>query len=354
MRVMYIASNPLELADLELPREITELQQKFADAGSDPVIFTFQPDLKVEQLPLQLAHFEPDVLHITVHGEKDVLHLSSNENETVNLTAEMLYAFLPILRPPRVIYLNACNSMSIAETLATEFGVPVAIGTSAPIKNWVARASARNFYERLFSGMTVEQAFGTCQQMARALSRGSVDMKMYCGTGSYPPGKEVLRRKPLLVADFADGGRLNGRYFILGVDGCTPDTTQVVFFTDDESYVPDDPNDKENELCTVVRGKVVDGKLWTEDDEPWWADGDVQLYAVAVTGSGMCYTVTSFLSDAIEYRYRSTVGTVPNQVAEAIQRLRENSGAKAKPSYPPPERKQSPKGNKTSVTKAKK
>jgi hypothetical protein len=335
MRVMYVASNPLEFADLELSREITELQQKSLGAGSDPSIFVFQPDLKVEYFPTQLAHFEPDVLHITVHGDNDVLHLSAGGNETIALTAEMLYAFLPVTRPPRVVYLNACNSMSIAEVLAKQFGISTTIGTTAPIKNWVARASARNFYERLLSGMSLQQAFTTCQQMTRALSQGAVDMNMYCASTSPHPGKQVLRRKPMIVADFADGTKLRGRDFLLGLDGCAPDTTQVVFFTDDETYLSANPNKMESELCTVVRGKVVDGRLWADDEDLWEADGDVQLYAAAVTGSGSCYTATSFLSEAIECRYRSAVDEVPSAVAEVVQQLRDNSGTKARPAYMP-------------------
>jgi hypothetical protein len=76
MKVLFLASKPDSDADLNLTREITELQERFWSTSSEPVIFQILPDLKVEEVPEQLGRFLPDVLHISAHSNNELLSLS--------------------------------------------------------------------------------------------------------------------------------------------------------------------------------------------------------------------------------------------------------------------------------------
>jgi hypothetical protein len=104
-----------------------------------------------------LHQHRPDILHIAAHSADKKLYLANYENETVQLDADMLLTFLSDVSPPRLIYLNACNSQEIAKDLIRV--VPMAIGSTAPISVKAGRATAVSFYERVLDGSSVGKAF---------------------------------------------------------------------------------------------------------------------------------------------------------------------------------------------------
>jgi len=249
----------------------------------------------------------------------------------VALTAEILLSFLPPDRSPRIVYLNACDSHEIAKTLRDSGRVPIAIGSTAPITNRTARAAAVAFYERLLAGDTVGVAFDACKAMIKALSGSNADAIIVAGP-RVDVATETMHRVPTLVAEFESETptlRKDGQYeFHLGLLGCPPCTVQVVFFSDDETFVTDEGS-LEDDLCTVVRTQPVNGRIWM-DDEYWVAEGDYRVYAVGVTAEGGCYSVASTLSKAIERHYQLQVGVeLPPAVDDAIKHLLKNNGERA-------------------------
>ena len=327
LKVLFVASNAPDGAALNLEREITELQRRFAEAQGEPVSFAFLPGLRAEDLPGELAKRQPDILHISAHGSNEELSLVNEGGFKVALSAEALSAFLPAERPPRLVYLNACNSQEIAQALVSS--VPMAIGITAPITNRAARAGAVDFYERILAGSTVGHAFGVVKQMIQMMQDQQASSELHARQGIIPDN-EVLHRTPRLLADFIDGDPTPRRHeysVLLGIVGCPANTTQVVFFTDDASFIDEEDDDLQNDLCSVVRGKPVRSIMWIDDDDPWVINGDFRIFAVGATADGHTFSLASNLSDAIEARYMlAPARNIPADIAAAVSELRRGDG----------------------------
>ena len=296
MKVLYIASNPSDHSSLNIEREITELQFQASEGSPDPVQFTFLPGLNVEELPIRLNQLKPDILHIASHSDGEVLTLSSSSGGAVSVTASMLKAFFNHKHPPQLVYLNSCDSRQIAADLKDN--VDFAIGTTAPITNRAARSAAVTFYERLLSGVSVEHSFRAGEKLIEALQGSGVGAELFSRKG-VNPAATVLHHVPRIVATFdtknpkvADDGYVEVR---LGIIGCPPSTRQIIFFTDDESFV-DDPHELEDDLCLVLRDQPVRGTIWTSKPQSWEVMGDFRLFAVGVTGDARTFSVSSTLS----------------------------------------------------------
>jgi hypothetical protein len=95
------------------------------------------------------------------------------------VTAKMLGAFLPPERPPRVVYLNSCDSKEIAKEIVDLGSAAMAIGSTAPISNRAARAAAAAFYERLLAGLSIARACASAKSMLEALTRSTATMELF-------------------------------------------------------------------------------------------------------------------------------------------------------------------------------
>jgi hypothetical protein len=333
MKTLYVASTPADAQDLRLDREITELQKRFGSGRS--VQFMSLPDIKVEDLPGELSRYRPDVLHLAAHADAGSLALADEAGRSVKLTAELLHSFLPPDHPPQLVYLNACNSHGIAEGLVELGGVPMAIGSSAPITNRAARAAAVAFYERLLAGFSVKDSHEACRGMLEALADGAATAVLYVSS-AIDASTAVFHEWPSMIADFTrKDARIeaDGHYHLrLGIRGCPADATQVVFITDDASFITD-VDELENDLTLVVRESPVNGVLWASDDYAFWrAEGDHRLSAVGLRAGGDVFALDGTLCGAIENRYRrSPIGTIPAAVKEALHVLRQGDGAMLEP-----------------------
>ena len=326
MKVLFIASNPSDSNTLSLEREITELQQQFSEAAGEPVSFRFSPGLYAEDLPAEISRFKPDILHISAHGDQEKLSLSNASGDRVALTPEALVAFMPLDQKPRLVYLNACDSQDIAAKLA--LSVPLAIGSTAPITNRAARAGARTFYERLLAGAPVQDAFNVAKNMVETLQNRQASAVLYARPG-IDPTKVVLHNIPRVIADFHENNAIpnqRGEYRVrFGLEGCPINTTQVVFFTDEEKFV-DHEDRNANHLCLVARGRPSRAqKAMLLNPEIFWeVKQDFRLFAVGVTAEGVTFSTGSTLCEAIERNYSvNRPGHLMTEtVATAIAQLR--------------------------------
>ncbi len=314
MKLLYVAANPrdtgtnkpgseisITLSSLNLEREITELQRRFMELSPEPMSLIVLPDLRVEDLPGELGRIEPEILHLSAHGETSHLSLAKEGGKAVKVTAKMLRNFFSPHRPPRLVYLNACNSAEIAEALIGP--VEVAIGSTAPITNRAARAAAVVFYERILRGSTIEQAFAAGKSLVEALDEVKIDI--FCRK-DINPLTEILRPVPLLAAAF-EGGTVksasDGSYSLLvGVTNCPSNTKSVIIFSDDEklSGIPNTP------YCAALRGPPRYNEMWSQTSLS--ITEDCQLLAVGITTDGTRFTIDSSLCKAIEYHHSSPAG----------------------------------------------
>lgn len=331
MKILYVASHPADNS-LLLEDEITVLQSVAADVAATGVRFTFLPKLPIERLPSEISKISPEILHISAHGSQVGLTLATGWDADTVLTARALKAFVAIEKPPRLIILRACNSAEIAEEIVARHqkdGVGMAIGATVKVSTGSSREAIRLLYERLLSGHPVETAFEACQEMMHTITHDPDALAIY-HADDIDPAREFFLASPQIVARFESmKPNSEGQYpFLIGVLGCPPDTHQVVFFTDDETYITDD-EEMENDLTEVVRSAAARGAIWTETT--WKAYGQIRIFASGVTMAGEQFMASSSLTDAL-LRYqriinKNSAGLIPPKMTAAIDKLISLDGA---------------------------
>lgn len=339
MKVLYVACNPDSAETLTIGSEIRELEQVFRNAQGEPVRFVAYPEMPVEELPIEIAAHRPDVLHISAHGrDGKALVLANANGKEISLDERMLKAFLNFESPPRLIYLNACDSDAIAKALTKI--IPMAIGTTAPISNRTARAAARLFYSRLLDGCSVRTAFSASESTIAALQEKGATSRLYTMPG-IKPEEERLHHVPRIIARFKEEPTNEQKSFLIetAIFGCPVHVSQVVIFNDgtapakesqgsEEEHTSDprNPYRLAQSLCRVLQGRPVRGTLWCEEAE--YVLGDHQLFACGVTGGKEIFAVSSTICDALEYFYRFlTTKEASASITSAISFLRVMDGS---------------------------
>ena len=148
------------------------------------------------------------------------------------------------------------------------------------------------------------------------------------------PRKEILYSTPRLIAQFEDHkfASKSGRYnFEIGLSGAGLSTWQVVFCTDDDSFIQSKIKLAED-LCVVERTNPIKGEVWSREVFRG-IEGDFRLYALAITPSGDCYSVAGTLCEALTNFYEAhlneNTGTkFPKDLTDAMNVLYDNNGAR--------------------------
>lgn len=295
MKLLYIASNPKDANSLMLLREITEMQLRLGGAISTQELeIKFLPEISIDLIASEISRFCPTILHISAHGMNEALNLSVGDGISMPVSATTLSALVAVPRPPTIVYLNACNSLPIAKEISKL--VPIAVGTSAPITNRAARASAIRFYELLINGATIQQAHDNSSALLMAMSNDAASTELSSSL-DVEPSKIALVDVFEVVARF---GRINkpdftpdenGLYKLYyGVKGCPPESTIITYFTDDNSF--------EEPCLGYELGPPVKGKYWRKPG--FKAYGDFTISAAGRTGAGKSFSTSSTLCDALE------------------------------------------------------
>jgi hypothetical protein len=328
MKILYLATRGESATPLTIEREVDMLSRLFAGT---PVEFQALPWTRAESLVRDLSGQRFDVLHVTAHGESEALQVLNEQGATVMMSAKHILSFLPRLHGPRLIYLNACDSERVAEQLAQR--VPFAIGSTLPVGNDQAIHGALSFYWRSLLGGTVQEAFEAAHGMVNMLAGNRVNVVLHEKTkGS--ASEVTLLPEPRIIAKFADGVPRKRRKFfevMFGAENVPRDTTQVVFFTDDENVI--DATDEEpitSELCAVARGNTTqeNAQLWCDRLESWDISGDFRLYAVGVTAAGRRWTADTTLCTALEALHSRKRGQT-TLLREALSTLKEWGSTRA-------------------------
>lgn len=324
MKIMYVGCNPTGANDLLMDSEVTQLARLFRSRKGEPVDFMPYPRLPIEELPLVIADELPEILHIAAHAGDGRLLFANAAGAKVELTGAGLAVYLNVGSPPRLVYLNACKSDSIAQELTSV--VEIAIGTTSAITNRAARASALLFYDRVLGGSTVYDAFEAGRVTMATMQCDELTSALYT-MKDVDPKKIRLYLSPTLVARFVDENykaNSKGEYDIeLGIAGCPSNTSQVVFFSDETSEV--EPED----ACDVIRGTPVNNMFWNVEYDDV-VGGDYRAYATGTTTGGTAFTVAATVCNALE-AYFKLKGIervdIPEQARRAIENLRSRNGA---------------------------
>ena len=345
MKVLFIASNPEDQGTLDIERELTGLQMRLLQADRRGMIeLKVLPALAIEELPSVLIDQQPDVLHIAAHGTKNRLLFTNRNRARVELTSAQLRGLLgaaPVR--PSIVFLNACTSKTFAKMLTDV--VPIAIGMTAEISNPGAIEATAVFYEWLARGGSVAMAHQAADAMLQCLDESGVKMMLFLAGGPEQAEKILVDPLRILVAFESVERRLGektsfkafrlkpdrtGHYrFNIGVAGCPTDMTQLVIFTDDETYI-ESGETLEKDLCLVSRDTSVRGSVWTSFS--WPANGDTRLFATVATGSAKALSTVSTLIEGLERyyflepRHKHLAKDAVKAIRSAMADLRANDG----------------------------
>ena len=299
MKILYLGTRGEKETPLSIEREVNMLTHMFADTL---VEFRALPWVRAENLVEVLSMQQFDVLHITAHGEGEALQVLNEKGATVMMSAEHIAAFVPPGHKPRLIYLNACDSEKLARQLVEQ--VPFAVGSTLPLANDQAIHGALSFYWRVLLGGTIQEAFEAARGMIGLLSANRAEVTLH-EQRSKTASQVRLLPKPRILAAINGGNLQTERSFFevtFGADGVPGDTSQIVFFTDDENVIDageDEPITAQ--LCAVARGRASrEGALWCDPLESWDISGDFPLFAIGITSRGSNWTASSSLCEALE------------------------------------------------------
>lgn len=338
MKILYVASNPDQQNTLLLEREITLIQQKLSSISSSlaPLEFIPFPHIEPNDLLDELRHRPPDILHLSAHAGINGVVMESSGQQLWISAAKLTKLLRALPVRPRLVYLNACNSAEIASHLTNEGVVDFAIGAQVPIQNGPAIKTAAIFYDWLARGHSVQAAYDAASALLDIFQDQENALVLKCHTGAKPECTQ-LQAIPMIVARVpriqagTNKGKLrldrkaDGFYNIeFGILNCPPDTTQVVFFVDDWSFIQDE-NSLEEDLCEVKREEAKEAELWF--DSQWDANKDYHVYATGVRARGETFTISSSPSEALKTGIQKNVlGCLNEQerkkVIEIVNELR--------------------------------
>lgn len=166
-RLLFLAASPRGVSPVNIGREHAAIGEGLRASRYGQELERLSPELQVgvERLAHVVARYEPDVLHLSGHGEegKDgdpCLILAVAFEDPQRVEARLLEGLLADQRRPvQLLVLNACHSAKIAERLAPAVGC--AIGMEGRVRDSEAANFSQRFYRLIGDGYSVRSAFDT-------------------------------------------------------------------------------------------------------------------------------------------------------------------------------------------------
>jgi hypothetical protein len=187
VRVMFVAANPVALDKLSLSEEARRIEERLRGTpGERRIEFRWRWHADAEGLIDALHLGIPDVLHFAGHGTKDgSLLLQTAEGAPHPLTPAALAALLAARQErPRVVVLNACYSVIMAQAL-----LPLAdavIGMRDAVEDAAARTFAVEFYKAIGHGRPLQEAFELARASLLVYGLGNDDLPQLEARGCDP------------------------------------------------------------------------------------------------------------------------------------------------------------------------
>ncbi|WP_155617087.1 CHAT domain-containing protein [Xanthomonas translucens] len=165
LTVLFLASNPLDQAQLRLDEEARSILEMVRKSEHRDVV-KLESRWAVQPLDVLQAINEcrPGVVHFSGHGsEEDDILFQDSEGRTKLVSKEaIVQTMMAASGDIQLVFFNTCFSHGQAEAIVEH--VPCAIGMNASIGDTAARVFAAQFYSAIGFGHSVAKAF----QQARA------------------------------------------------------------------------------------------------------------------------------------------------------------------------------------------
>ena len=160
IKVLFVASNPLDQNQLRLDEEIRAITEKVrASDYRDSVQFVSRWAARPSDLLQALNEHKPHVVHFSGHGSiNNELIFQADDGSTKLVSQKAIVTTISTVPDNiRLVVFNACFSQAQAEAVTQN--VEAAIGMSDAIGDDAARVFAAQFYSAIGFGCSVKKAF---------------------------------------------------------------------------------------------------------------------------------------------------------------------------------------------------
>lgn len=215
LRVLYLMANP-EADDvttvdpdgtittvsryLRLQHEVREVQRSLRGAKYRDLVapLELRPAATVEDLVDAMNDVRPHLVHFSGHGSSEGVVLDDGDLEnpgSLPVDFDLLARVLAATdSPPRVLVLNACQTLAGAEILLP--AVPVVVAMADSIDDTAAIGFARRFYAAIASAQSVRVALDQATLVMEATALGDADLPQLRVRDDISVDELVLVRPP--------------------------------------------------------------------------------------------------------------------------------------------------------------
>ncbi len=159
LKILFMASNPIDTQPLKLTEEIRGIRRRIQAAEYRDFAIEQEWAVRTGELFSILQSQKPDIVHFSGHGNNaGAIVMEDSNGEPSEVNAEILAEIFQVLGGNvRCVVLNACYSAVQAAGLGKAVGF--VIGMDKAVADDAAIQFAGTFYEALAYGQTVQDAF---------------------------------------------------------------------------------------------------------------------------------------------------------------------------------------------------
>lgn len=201
--ILFLAANPHNGNPLKLGDECAEIQRELQMAPhGDDFVLESRWAVGIDDFMRSLTELDPTVIHVSGHGGHGVgLMLQDGHGHAQPVPARGLAMMVETAaRSARVVVLNACYSVELADALCTK--VDCVVGMVGAVGDGAARAFATRFYGALGNRRSIGNAVaqGTAalaakqlpdEEQPRCVTRDGIDARRVV---LHPSARLVRRR----------------------------------------------------------------------------------------------------------------------------------------------------------------
>ncbi|MDR7002255.1 CHAT domain-containing protein [Neobacillus niacini] len=194
--VLFIASNPINVAPLRLDEEAREIQEMIRKTEyRDSVSFVTRWATRPLDVLQAINEEKPTVIHFSGHGsDKDEIVFQDNQGNAKLVSKEaIVQTMMSTSDSIRLVFFNTCFSFGQAQAVTEH--VDAAIGMTTSIGDDTARVFAAQFYSAIGFGLSIQKAFdqGKTALMLEGIPEEST-LELYFKEGLNP--NELIIVKP--------------------------------------------------------------------------------------------------------------------------------------------------------------
>lgn len=158
--VLFMASNPVDVAQLRLDEEARSIHEMFRKSEHrDCVNFESRWATRPLDILQAINELNPDIIHFSGHGAESGELVLQNNDGTIKLVRQeaIVQTMKTCSDKIRLVFFNTCFSYGQAEAVVEH--IEAAIGMNTSIGDDAARIFAAQFYSAIGFGLSVKKAF---------------------------------------------------------------------------------------------------------------------------------------------------------------------------------------------------